>query len=272
MAIDSGTVDSSALNSGGNAGEFIRITWSLESYDLSKMVGNIKITAQVLRSKDGWFKNTTSGPSVPHTSRVYAAGNGSISAGGKTLFSVNGQSGRTGSSSKPYYVYTNIRRPNDKYAATQNYNIDPVTLSPYPPNDSQTVTVSGTKYNVGKKNPGQLSGKIQVSNYQGTPNAWVEIHSTLINGQTITGPINEDTGHVSFNVTINVPTAINGTMSLSRTITTAGAPADIYSKLNKKDNGSWTDAGRIWHKENGTWVRRNIYRKQSDTPNDWVKL
>lgn len=43
---------------------------------------------------------------------------------------------------------------------------------------------------------------------------------------------------------------------------------DTSSKAYFK-NGSWTDAARIYHKENGTWVKRYLYKKVNGT---WKKV
>jgi len=81
----------------------------------------------------------------------------------------------------------------------------------------------------------------------------------------------DDDGNTSLTIA-NTFKMDGNTLSSLGTRTITPTKADVYSKMGKKENGSWTDAGRIWHKENGTWVKRNLYRKQSDTPDDWVKL
>ena len=66
---------------------------------------------------------------------------------------------------------------------------------------------------------------------------------------------------------------MNGnTLSALGTRTITPTQADVASKIGNKDNGSWTTNGRIWHKENGTWIKRRLYRKQSDTSGDWIKV
>jgi len=43
---------------------------------------------------------------------------------------------------------------------------------------------------------------------------------------------------------------------------------DFASKLYLR-NGNWQDTARIWHKENGIWIKRYLYKKINGT---WTKL
>lgn len=42
---------------------------------------------------------------------------------------------------------------------------------------------------------------------------------------------------------------------------------DVFSKTPYKD-GSWTNNGRIWHKESGVWKKRKLFKRENSS---WVK-
>lgn len=94
-------------------------------------------------------------------------------------------------------------------------------------------------------------------------NAWVYLAAdfTYFNRSV---PINDD-GYCSFELSGNLY-CYGGTMTIAPT-TINTTPTEVSSKIPYKTNGSWGNNGRIWHKENGTWVKKFLYRKESGSWN-----
>lgn len=101
------------------------------------------------------------------------------------------------------------------------------------------------------------------SNWTSGP-AWVYSYANFISNYVFTVPINDD-GYCTFTVAANLYCS-GGTMTISST-TISTTPTEVNSKLGYKTGGSWTGNGRIWHKENGTWVKKFLYRKESGSWN-----
>lgn len=94
-------------------------------------------------------------------------------------------------------------------------------------------------------------------------NAWVYLAADFTYFSK-TLPINND-GYCTFDLSANLD-CFGGTMVISRT-TINTTPTEVSSKIGYKTGGSWTGNGRIWHKENGTWVKKFLYRKESGSWN-----
>lgn len=109
-------------------------------------------------------------------------------------------------------------------------------------------------------------------------------YGTLVSNYSFTVPIDPITGIASFTVEAKCTGYYdnsNPSMLLwyinNRTVSTAGTPAEVYSKLPYKTNTGWDGTAYIWYKESAGasgWVRKYIYRKdrvatQSDS--GWVK-
>lgn len=99
-------------------------------------------------------------------------------------------------------------------------------------------------------------------------NTYVRVIGVPISSYSFYVSLNDE-GVASFTLAAQLTTGMNGTMLLnSTTVTTAGTPAQIFSVVYKRVNNDWSNTGRIWHKENGTWIKRYLYRKENG---QWVK-
>lgn len=93
---------------------------------------------------------------------------------------------------------------------------------------------------------------------------YVYAYAHLVSGYSFTVPIS-DNGDSNFNINAVLSCSV-GNFYIGSTITPD--KIDVFSKAPYRENNSWTNNARIWHKESGVWKKRKFFKREN---NSWNK-
>lgn len=129
-----------------------------------------------------------------------------------------------------------------------------------------TGTYSDPKYAYCSIDIPSMSDKIAYYDLGSLAGNWVYGVAHVFSNHTFEVDIS-DSGSNSFTISASLVGYGNRYWTIPNTRIYAST-ADVFSKLYYRDNNTWNDTARIWHRENGVWIKRKLFHKENGS---WVK-